>query len=192
YCKEQGKTIWPLLFNNYIQGAYFDIIPIRDLIFPGNSKLLKDLRNEYIKPRYTEKGAYIAPSSREFNMMFIQKLLQLSKENWGENGNSFEDELGKVSELPKEFTLGNYPNPFNPSTQIKYGLPSQAKVSLKIYDILGNEVVTLVNNAVKPEGWYTTIWNGENNFGKDVASGIYICRLTTDIHVQTIKLVLIR
>ena len=71
----------------------------------------------------------------------------------------------------------NYPNPFNSSTSISYEIMKTGDVTLKIYDILGREVRELVNSLQKP-GNYKIIWDGKNNRGKEVASGIYFYRLT--------------
>ncbi|MBK9331707.1 MAG: T9SS type A sorting domain-containing protein [Ignavibacteria bacterium] len=81
---------------------------------------------------------------------------------------------GEVSvELPEKFNLSqNYPNPFNPSTKINYDLPSDGKVSLKLYDISGREIVTLVNE-VQPAGYYTLSFNGSN-----LSSGAYFYRIS--------------
>jgi hypothetical protein len=75
--------------------------------------------------------------------------------------------------------LQNYPNPFNPRTTIKYQLPLQSKVILKIYNILGQEVITLVDEQVEP-GYYELTWNGRNNFDNQVASGVYIYRIIAE------------
>jgi hypothetical protein len=72
--------------------------------------------------------------------------------------------------------IGNYPNPFNPSTSIQYSLGQETHVTLKIYNTLGQEVATLVND-VQTAGYKTAIWNGTNDFGASVASGIYIYTL---------------
>ncbi len=78
------------------------------------------------------------------------------------------------SVVPKYFGLmQNYPNPFNPSTTIEYDLPKAESVRLKIYDILGREVATLVE-AEQNAGIYKVQWNGRNNYGVSVASGIYL------------------
>ena len=89
--------------------------------------------------------------------------------------------------LPHEFALSqNYPNPFNPETIINYQLPTNSKVSLKVYDILGTEVAVLVNEE-KPAGKYHVKFKGSN-----LASGVYFYRLHADNFVQTKKLVLIK
>jgi len=107
--------------------------------------------------------------------------------------------------LPTEFSLSqNWPNPFNANTVIRYSLlvdRGQSKghsgrpsaVSLKIYNILGQEVKTLVDEVQAP-GYYSVIWNGRDDSGREVASGIYLCRLEV-IGVKaerTTRMVLIR
>ncbi len=78
------------------------------------------------------------------------------------------------TEIPKEFSLSqNYPNPFNPATTIEYNLPKAEKVKLIVYDILGREVASLVD-ADQNAGEYKIQWNGRNDFGSTVASGIYL------------------
>ena len=99
---------------------------------------------------------------------------------------------GDESEIPNEFLmLQNYPNPFNPVTQIRYTLPQLANVQLKIYDILGREVKTLVSSE-QPAGAYRIEWNGTNNFGAQVASGMYIYRIVAGKFVQTKKMMFLK
>jgi sugar lactone lactonase YvrE len=81
------------------------------------------------------------------------------------------------AEIPGSYELSNnYPNPFNPSTTIRYALPEQSRVSVKIYSVLGQEVRTLVND-VQSAGYFNVVWNGTNNNGSLVTSGIYIVRI---------------
>ncbi len=80
-------------------------------------------------------------------------------------------------ERPHEYRLfQNSPNPFNPSTTIKYALPAQSHVTLKIYDILGHEIRTLVSGLVDA-GYKSVQWDSNNNYGNHVASGVYFYRL---------------
>lgn len=80
---------------------------------------------------------------------------------------------------PQNFLLEqNYPNPFNSQTVISYQLSTCSKVSLKIYDVSGNEIRTLVDEN-KPANYHTAIWNGSNNSGQLVTSGVYFCHLKT-------------
>jgi hypothetical protein len=87
--------------------------------------------------------------------------------------------------------MGNYPNPFNPSTSINYALSEDGFVSLKIYNTLGEEVVTLVNEY-QVAGTRSAVWNGRNEAGVSVASGIYIYRLTAGSVVLSEKMMFMK
>lgn len=94
---------------------------------------------------------------------------------------------------PEDYVLeNNYPNPFNPSTTIKFALPLQKKISLKIYDMLGKEVATLINNEVYEKGSYEMVWDATNNSGVKVASGNYIATLTYGAFSKSIKMTLLK
>ncbi len=94
--------------------------------------------------------------------------------------------------VPVNFQLfQNYPNPFNSTTKIRYDLASNGKVKIKIYNLLGEEVMTLVD-ATQVTGTYEVLWNGKNDKGGDVASGLYLYRIQAGNFVQSKKLVLLR
>ena len=94
--------------------------------------------------------------------------------------------------IPTDFALAqNYPNPFNPETRIGYDLPQSGHVSLIIYDILGRELVTLVNTA-QPAGRFNILWNGEDSFGNPVGSGLYFYQLNSGDFSQTKKMIISR
>ena len=94
--------------------------------------------------------------------------------------------------VPHSFTLRqNYPNPFNPSTTIAYDLPHAGKVTLSIYNLQGQLVRKLVD-AHKSGGSYTAHWNGLDDDGQRVVSGVYLYRLVTQDFVQTRKMVLVQ
>jgi hypothetical protein len=100
----------------------------------------------------------------------------------------------KVVELPTEFILSqNYPNPFNPSTKIQYSVPQSSSVVIKVFDILGNEIQTLVNDE-KPAGTYEITWHATN-----LPSGLYFYQLKVypanggaGSYSETKKMILIR
>lgn len=82
--------------------------------------------------------------------------------------------------IPVEFNLyQNYPNPFNPSTTIRFTVPQEASVSIKVYNILGQEIKQLINET-RISGEYEITWNGTDNNGSSVPSGIYFITLTAD------------
>lgn len=96
-------------------------------------------------------------------------------------------------EIPREFSLKqNYPNPFNPSTKIEFQVAETSEVMLKIYNINGEEVRTLVNEAITP-GYYSTDWNGLNNRSEKVGSGIYFYKISVignnNSFVKTMKMI---
>jgi hypothetical protein len=93
--------------------------------------------------------------------------------------------IAELNAIPNEYSLGqNYPNPFNPSTNIEYSIPKGSDVTLKIYDILGKEVATLVNKQ-QDAGAYIVTWNASSN-----SSGVYFYRITAGSFVQTKRMTL--
>lgn len=86
----------------------------------------------------------------------------------------------------------NYPNPFNPSTTISYRLEDQSRVSLKVYNLLGQEVRTLVAGTTQEAATHNVVWDGKDNSGKSVASGVYMYRLEAGNTVQTKKMVFMK
>lgn len=94
--------------------------------------------------------------------------------------------------LPDKFHLySNYPNPFNPITTISFDLPVASHVKLEIYNLLGQRIVTLIDGS-RVAGQHQVIWNGLDNVGNSVASGVYFYRLTKDNYAVTKKMVLLR
>ena len=97
-------------------------------------------------------------------------------------------------DLPDEVVLGqNYPNPFNPTTRIQVGIPANhtGKVELKIYNVQG-QLVKTVFEGVKPAGFHTFEWDGSNNYGTQVSSGIYFARFQAGRTALTRKMVLLK
>jgi hypothetical protein len=94
--------------------------------------------------------------------------------------------------LPTTYDVAqNYPNPFNPTTTIKYQLPQASHVKLVIYNVLGQRVRTLVNQKMQP-GFYQVVWDGRNDQGVQVSSGIYIYRFESDGLTRTMKMILMK
>jgi len=118
---------------------------------------------------------------------------QDSYEIAGTNENTSEDSVQTVrNNLPANYSLSpNYPNPFNPTTTFKYGLKEKAKVTIKIYNLLGKEIITLVNKT-QPAGYQSVTWNGTDRFGNPVPSGIYICRMIAGNFTKSQKMVLMK
>ncbi len=94
--------------------------------------------------------------------------------------------------IPVATTLnGNYPNPFNPETTIKFNLKENSKVTIEIYNIKGQKVKTLMND-VKNAGYHSVIWDGKDDKGKNVTSGIFLYRMKADKYSSTRKMILLK
>lgn len=87
--------------------------------------------------------------------------------------------------------LQNYPNPFNPSTTITFSVPSFANVTLAVYNALGEPIRELVRQELHP-GKYEITWNGKNEAGETMSSGIYLAHLQSENKQQTIRLLMIK
>ena len=85
----------------------------------------------------------------------------------------------------------NYPNPFNPQTVIQYEIPIQGRVVITIFDILGREVIKLVD-VVQGHGYKAITWDGKNERGLPVGAGLYFYQLQTPTYIHTKKMVFVR
>ena len=103
---------------------------------------------------------------------------------------SFKNEP-EITPVPARLETSNYPNPFNPVTTIVYSLPKDSKISISIYNIKGQKVKTLVTGT-QPAGSYNVTWNGKDESGKDVTSGIYFYKLKTQNNEITRKMLLLK
>ena len=116
----------------------------------------------------------------------------------------FEDNVSATIELPFNYLgtginedvteariMGNYPNPFNPSTKIAYYLPSQQAVEISIYNVKGERVNRLVN-GMQNAGSHSTLWNGVDEKGNTCSSGIFYIKLKTDTFSENKKILLLK
>jgi len=98
----------------------------------------------------------------------------------------------QVTPLPTSVSLSqNFPNPFNPSTEISFALPDLREVNLSVYDVLGQEIKSLVSGPMAA-GFHRVIWNGANNDGAAVPSGTYFYRLDAGDYSQSMKMVMLK
>ncbi len=126
----------------------------------------------------------------------VKQIRDLLESNWSDVVTYFPpndvDDPGGVDELPREFALyPNYPNPFNPETQIVFDLPRRVNVSLRIYNIKGELVRILVDGSTVA-GHHSVVWRGDNRAGQSVASGVYIYQIKADEKTMSRKMVLLR
>lgn len=94
--------------------------------------------------------------------------------------------------LPANFYVSqNYPNPFNPETTLRYDLPEAAPVEIIVYNVLGEKIRTLINKN-QPAGRYSVVWNGTNETGEIISSGIYFCIVKAGRHLEKRKMVFVK
>jgi flagellar hook assembly protein FlgD len=118
-----------------------------------------------LETRYAYKDSLV-----QVGMVYAYRLADVSYNGLVTNHEIIFQEVS----APSEFVMyNNYPNPFNPSTTVKYSLPIDARVELKIYNVLGQEIITLADDLQKA-GFHQLQWNGKNSVGQAVASGMYI------------------
>jgi len=98
-----------------------------------------------------------------------------------------------VADVPQDFELqGNYPNPFNPETTIRYALPTDGTVSIVIYDAMGQEVARLLDGVNQEAGYHSIQWNGRDAAGQEVASGVYLYTMHAGTFHVSKKMTLLR
>ena len=94
--------------------------------------------------------------------------------------------------IPLHYSLSqNFPNPFNPTTQINYAIPEEAHVSLKIYNLQGNLIKTFIDRE-QEAAYYNLIWDGTNDNGDKVNSGVYIYRIIAGDYTATRRMVMLK
>jgi immune inhibitor A len=186
--------------NNELWGSQYGIVSIRDIVYKlnlsdGVCAAIGRTGTSYMTKSifFDEKGNLYGISS---STDAIDKFLLIDQSTGrativGSTGLSGLTGLaympGQITDVkennevvPYKFTLSqNYPNPFNPSTVIKYSVPKSGKVTLTVYNLLGQVVKTLINNSVVP-GNYQAVWNAENSAGRKVSSGAYFYELKFD------------
>ena len=93
---------------------------------------------------------------------------------------------------PTDFALRqNFPNPFNPTTIIQYALPKASQVRIEVYNVLGQRVRTLVDETQRP-GYKTINWDGRDDAGNEVSSGVYFCRIQAGSFEESRKMTLLK
>jgi len=149
-------------YSNSIYGAFLSNVPIALANLTGQIPSTRRLIVNY------------AASTYRLDLLYSQLPVAI-------------EEKAEADNLPKEFRLfQNYPNPFNPTTTIRFDLPKRTFVTLKVYDVLGREVATLVSADLQP-GEHKVDFNAFS-----LASGLYLYRLETKEFVQMKKLMLLR
>lgn len=140
-----------------------------------------------IGPQDSVKALFVVMAGNQLSD--LQRSMDLARETLDSAINSTP---AQNPALPTAYELAqNFPNPFNPETTIEYGLPASAHATLEVYNLLGQKVVTLASGAHQGRR-YRVVWNGENDNGESVASGMYLYRLKSGREIITRKMLLLR
>lgn len=189
-----------IAFNIISQEDNYWDLQIRDFDTPANNKLLKFPNRNLERPTYSPDDQKIIINTIDDNKLLMLNI-QLNQASYLEgissgarnaewfilNPNYFDTEVPQISGIPSGFTLRqNYPNPFNPETTIEFSLPLTQQVTLKIYDIQGREIQTLVN-ATLPSGTHKI-----NFAATELPSGVYFYTINTEKLTETKKLLLLK
>jgi len=179
----------PKQIGSYVSSRIQDISLAGDLLFLATARNgieVVDISDPVATKKvctYDTEGAAMGVASRD-SMLFVADHNSLLRFQW--RGSSDPNGHGVV---PDDLRIDpGYPNPFNPSTTIEYSIPRTSRLSLSVYNILGQKVATLVDD-VKPAGSYTARWGGTDAAGNSVASGVYLCTIKAGGAYRTIKLV---
>jgi len=157
----------------------------RDLVENGDEKRFRG--NDVTE---TVDGGYLITGFKRVEIEWdkYQDLCIVKTNNKGQ----LTDVIETKTKIPLTFELSqNYPNPFNPSTEIEFQLLKQDMVSLKIFDLLGNEIETLLNEE-KEKGCYKVKWDGKDKNGVSVGTGVYLYQLRTGVFEQSRKMILLK
>jgi len=133
---------------------------------------------------------YINSYPKDIMVQTAQDMLEIMDHRYIPKDENPEQIQAKIS--PTTFALSqNYPNPFNPETKIRFQLPEDVHVTLSIYNMLGQKVCMLVDKQMST-GFHTIKWDGRNNFGTAVASGVYLYAIQAGKYYEKKKMVLMR
>ena len=133
----------------------------------------------------------------ELNREYWWRVIATDSDALNTTAESFKFTVGTVATdpsnlIPDQVVLQqNFPNPFNPSTTLRFGIPLESSVSLIIYDVGGNRVKTF-GSEVKPAGWYQEVWNGLDDGGQPVATGLYLTRFQVGSYSKTVKMLYLK
>ncbi len=153
---------------------------------PGSCTIGIEDSTETIALQYLYNESYDSTANELVNNIAIKFTTAAPKVVYVDNGHN------RSSILPSDYSLEqNFPNPFNPSTTIRYSIPRAGHVTIFIYNINAQLIKTLVNDS-KPAGRFTVTWDGTNNLGSKVSSGVYFCRLQSNNFVDVKKMILLK
>ncbi|MFQ5676698.1 MAG: T9SS type A sorting domain-containing protein, partial [bacterium] len=157
------------------------------------------LRSRSENGNYTKINDELIPTDPQGQYQFVDKNVQVGVRYYyileDVNVNGVRTQNGPIAidvTAPETFNLSqNYPNPFNPETKIRYQLPASGKVEIKIFDLLGRQVKTLISENMDA-GFHEITWDARNQSGHKVSSGIYYYQITAGDFRETKKMILMK
>jgi hypothetical protein len=187
YCISKNKKVLPLILEKLNEDDFYLIVAMEDLTYAGNEKLMEEIHKENKNNMYTDDGVFVIHTLICNWLKFGKRLLTNFEDYQGFTPQSSESVLNYGSNTTEDkVVMQNYPNPFNPITTIEYTIPTKEFISLKVYDILGREIVTLVNEE-KDAGTHKVEFDGSK-----CSSGVYFYRIQAGKFTTTKKFILVR
>ncbi len=175
---DHGTAAPMFLFGVPVQAGIVGNNPSLSVLSSGNLTMQYDFRSVYA----SILSQWFGVSTLELNAVLFKNFQSMPLIR-----SSFITDVDQVSDLPTEYRLySNYPNPFNPSTTIAYDLPSEANVALRVYDIMGREVSTIVNDY-QPAGHHQVQFNANG-----LATGAYIYQLQAGSYTDRKRMMLVK
>ena len=172
---------WDLIDN----AQYYKVERSTDSTFTEN------LQSNYVQTiTYTDNNL-------EYNTEYFYRVSAFLGSYWSGHSDAISVTIEYVgladgNQIPSEYNLyQNHPNPFNPTTTLRYDLPEDGMVNITIYDMMGRRVISLVNDH-QTVGYKSIQWNGKNNLGEPVSAGVYLYVLHVGEFHQTNKMILLK
>jgi tetratricopeptide (TPR) repeat protein len=187
----QAKALAYMFYEEY-QTAYDMYETIIVSLLPGSYEYyIISLNMRYCTYQMSLRGTRTETAVSLNNYLLAQKEIYAQIDELILKGRGIDDE--PIVDVPEiiEFGVNNYPNPFNPETVISFALPADSQVSLIIYNIKGQKVRSLINENYK-RGHHKVVWNGRDENGSSVASGIYFYRIQTSENSAVKKMLLLK
>ncbi len=190
--KEPDEVILPIGRSYQVGPARLPLTTSVTLLFSYSDEEMGGRAKEKLEVARKEGSQWISLGGEvdERTNFIVARLNQLGEYRLQWNPGRVES----TKKIPTDYALmQNYPNPFNPSTTIGYALPQgyQGRVVLTVYNVTGQQVKRLVDKLEGP-GYYSILWDGTDDFGRGVASGVYLYRLQTDKFVAVNKMLFLR
>ena len=180
---DESNGVWNLKLDAHKDERKISVYGYLRGLTPRISTAIIDIPDRKIIYNFLEKGLEIV---KESQLSYDLKLIV------GDEDFVINTAEAILNDIPEKFSLSqNYPNPFNPVTRMDYTLPKRSRVVISIYNVLGQEVKTIINRE-QEYGYHSITWDGIDNRGKQMSSGVYFARMNSNSFSQTKKMLLVK